>query len=182
MAKRQLSGCDTASANPSIDGVDRVAVPGAPGALYLCGLDKVRTDPGLLLDQLGADTLVCLLPLAEFGLLAPGYEAWLNEPQPHEALWLAIDDGSIASDSATKSLVAAVCTRLVDGDSVVVHCSSGRGRAGLIAALTLVGLGFGIDGALREVRRARPGAGPQRVVQDLQLERLATEVSDQFAL
>ena len=47
---------------------------------------------------------------------------------------------------------------LRNGADVLVHCKGGLGRAGMIAARLLVELGMAPDQAIREVRRARPGA------------------------
>jgi hypothetical protein len=44
------------------------------------------------------------------------------------------------------------------GADVLVHCKGGLGRAGTIAARLLVELGVAPDQAIRDVRRARPGA------------------------
>lgn len=44
------------------------------------------------------------------------------------------------------------------GDDVLVHCKGGLGRAGMIAARLLAELGLPPEQAVREVRRARPGA------------------------
>ena len=41
---------------------------------------------------------------------------------------------------------------------VLVHCKGGLGRAGMMAARLLVELGMPPEQAIREVRRARPGA------------------------
>lgn len=48
--------------------------------------------------------------------------------------------------------------RLRDGFSVVLHCKGGLGRAGTIAARLLVELGLEPSEAIRQVRKARPGA------------------------
>ena len=44
------------------------------------------------------------------------------------------------------------------GADVLVHCKGGLGRAGMMAARLLVELGVAPEQAIREVRRARPGA------------------------
>ena len=47
---------------------------------------------------------------------------------------------------------------LKQGDSIVVHCRGGLGRAGLVVARLLIETGFPADKAIRGVRAARPGA------------------------
>jgi ADP-ribosyl-[dinitrogen reductase] hydrolase len=49
-------------------------------------------------------------------------------------------------------------SRLRSGFNVMVHCMGGLGRAGTIASRLLVELGWNPTDAIREVRRARPGA------------------------
>ena len=51
-----------------------------------------------------------------------------------------------------------VLNRLHAGGRVVVHCRGGLGRAGLVGALILVEAGIEADAAIREIRKARPGA------------------------
>jgi ADP-ribosyl-[dinitrogen reductase] hydrolase len=47
---------------------------------------------------------------------------------------------------------------LRNGSDILVHCRGGLGRAGLIAARLLVELGIKPVNAIKEVRKARPGA------------------------
>ncbi|ABD85997.1 ADP-ribosylglycohydrolase family protein [Rhodopseudomonas palustris] len=63
-------------------------------------------------------------------------------------------DFELAWDSAGAGLRAI----LRSGFDVVVHCRGGLGRAGTIAARLLAELGFEPAAAVREVRKARPGA------------------------
>jgi protein-tyrosine phosphatase len=63
--------------------------------------------------------------------------------------------------------------RLRRAQRVVVHCGAGWGRAGVVAVLLMCASGADIGAALRDLRTARPAAGPQSSDQDLQIERLA---------
>jgi len=49
-------------------------------------------------------------------------------------------------------------TLLRHGESVLLHCKGGLGRAGMMAARLLVELGMAPETAIRTVRRARKGA------------------------
>ena len=51
--------------------------------------------------------------------------------------------------------------RLQHGETVVVHCAAGIGRAGTTAVALLMLLGADIDAALATVRANRPMAGPE---------------------
>ena len=53
---------------------------------------------------------------------------------------------------------ASLRERLRSGDTILVHCRGGLGRAGMIAARLLVEEGMGPDAAIAAVRAARPGA------------------------
>lgn len=163
-------------------GVHRVSLSEVAGSLYLCGLDAVGPDPAALLEHLQADTLVCLQADTEIERRFPDYRAWLADPEPFEAIRLPIEDHQVADDDPMESLIDAIVSRLDHGDGVVVHCGAGWGRSGLVGALILVALGREIETALRDIREARPAAGPQSSDQDLQLERLAGPVRDRVAL
>jgi ADP-ribosyl-[dinitrogen reductase] hydrolase len=49
-------------------------------------------------------------------------------------------------------------SRLDSGESVLVHCRGGLGRAGMIAARLLVEIGVDPEVAIKRVRAVRPGA------------------------
>lgn len=53
---------------------------------------------------------------------------------------------------------SAVLDHLRAGERVLVHCAGGLGRSGTLVAKLLVAFGSAPDDAIREVRRARPGA------------------------
>lgn len=74
------------------------------------------------------------LPIADFSTPTPAFEeAWGVEGQEIRELLRA-------------------------GESVLVHCRGGLGRAGMIAARLLVELGLPPQEAITRVRRVRPGA------------------------
>lgn len=159
-------------------GVHRVPVSNAVGGMYLCGLDVVGPDPAVILDHLAASTLVCLLTDVEIFTRYPDYLEWLNYSEPYESLRLPTEDHLVADDDAVASLVMAISDRLRDGDNVLVHCGAGWGRAGVIAVLMMVAAGATPDDAIRDLRAARPAAGPQSMEQDLQIERLSRQLVD----
>jgi ADP-ribosyl-[dinitrogen reductase] hydrolase len=59
---------------------------------------------------------------------------------------------------AWESVGAELRERLRRGEGLVVHCRSGLGRAGTIAARLLVEFGEHPETALEQVRAVRPGA------------------------
>ncbi len=78
-----------------------------------------------------------------------------------EWLHLPIRDVSVPDagfEAAWTTAGASLRARLRAGDSVVVHCRGGLGRAGMIAARLLAELGMAPPEAIRLVRREREGA------------------------
>ncbi len=109
-----------------------------------------------------AHVLVCLLQDAEFEeLQIPDYfEACRKYGLVVERL--AIPDGSIPSSlSEVASLIARIVRRANDGETVVIHCRGGLGRAGTIGACALIALGKTPDEALDAVREARGAHAPE---------------------
>ena len=160
-----------------VGSVHRVPVRDVRGGLHLCGLDVVGPDPAAVLDHVNARFLVCLQTDEEIRRRYPDYLGWLADPTPHEALWLPTEDHLVTDDGAVEGLVGEVHGRLRSGANVVVHCGAGWGRAGVVAVLVMVASGATTDDALRDLRRARPAAGPQSPEQDAQVERLAARLT-----
>ena len=109
----------------------------------------------------GATTVVTLNPASEL--------ARLGVPDLGEAVqaagleWLHLPIGDMAApdrpwEDRWHRIGPAIHRRLQAGERVVLHCGGGQGRAGTIAALTLIELGHTPDAAIRQVREARPGA------------------------
>jgi len=77
--------------------------------------------------------------------------------------WLHLPIGDMAApdrpwEEGWKDIGPRVHQWLQAGERVVFHCGGGQGRAGTIAALTLIERGLASEDAIREVRLARPGA------------------------
>ena len=168
----ELGGADYAT----VGGVHAVPVAGVTGRLVLCGLDAIGPDPVTLLRRVEAATVVCLQTAEEIERRHPSYLDWLASPGEHEVLHLPTADHLVAEDEAVVDLIGRIHGRLRAGGGVLVHCGAGWGRAGVIAVLVMVASGSGIDPALRDLRQARPAAGPQSADQDLQIDRLAAVV------
>ena len=120
----------------------------------------MHTDLAAIVDW-GAVALVTLMESHELDLLGvPG----LGEAVLARGLdWyhLPIQDVSIPSaafEDQWTDVSETLRSRLLDGQSIVVHCRGGLGRTGLVAARLLIELGEGPVTALQRVRVARPGA------------------------
>ena len=111
----------------------------------------------------GARTLITLLEPEEF--LELGIPSLAARAAAHELAWygLPITDGA-APDSRFlgpwQRLGPQLVEDLLSGQSVVVHCKGGLGRAGTVACILLLDAGTvtSADEAIRNVRRVRPGA------------------------
>lgn len=155
-------------------GVDRVPLPAGAGALWLCGKHFVGPDPEAALARVGADVVVCLNEPAELADRYPAYVEWLQTHEPDRAVWFPIPDlHAPAADEAAR-LVDGLHRRLCDGQSLLVHCGAGIGRAGTVAAALLVTMGVPLDAALATVAAHRPLAGPESGAQSELLEALSS--------
>jgi len=120
----------------------------------------MRTDIAAIADW-GADALVTLMESHELDML--GVSGLGDSALVHELDWyhLPIRDVSVPSTAFEVTWAEAGKTlraRLLDGQSIVVHCRGGLGRTGMVAARLLVELGEKPVTALQRVRAARPGA------------------------
>ncbi len=138
----------------------------APGRLGLTLLPG-RTDRGRELeadvDDLVAarvTTVICLVEAFELGVYGvPG----LFEAYARRGLTLhhvPMRDGSAGGAEAVERAVAAAEAALARGETVLLHCAGGLGRAGMIAACLLRGRGLRAEAAIAAVRLAR---GPRAI-------------------
>jgi atypical dual specificity phosphatase len=74
-------------------------------------------------------------------------------------------------------IVGTIADRLTTGETVVVHCAAGIGRAGTVAAGVLMRIELPHDDALAHVAAHRPMAGPEAGAQQHLLRYWAEVVS-----
>jgi hypothetical protein len=103
------------------------------------------------------DTLVTLLPEHELDTLGIPKIGAGCAPQELEWRHLPVEDGGVPDqfDSEFTRLLSDVVGQLRRGRRVVLHCRGGLGRAGTIAACTLVAMGATPAEAIRRVRSGR---------------------------
>jgi len=113
------------------------------------------------IQQWGAATVVTLIEHHEFELLnVAGLGRAIRE---RGMLWyhLPIRDVSIPSadfEDQWKAITPQLREQLFSGQSILIHCRGGLGRAGTIAACLLVDFGLTAENAMAAVREARTGA------------------------
>lgn len=155
-------------------GADRIPLPDEQrGQLWLCGKHFIGPDVDDALRQTGATAVVCLNEPHELEDRYPGYVRWLRTDD--RAIWHPVADLHAPTAEAATALVAEVRRQLDDGQTVLVHCGAGIGRAGTLAAAVLLDLGLGLQEALDHVAAHRPMAGPEAGAQRELLDRLAAD-------
>ena len=109
----------------------------------------------------GASAVLTLVEDSEFARL--GVPEFAAEIRTTPLAWyhMAIPDMSTPGktfDEAWARDGARIFESLRAGERVLVHCSGGLGRSGMVAAKLLTALGASANHAIAAVRRARPGA------------------------
>jgi protein-tyrosine phosphatase len=138
--------------------IDRL--PTTVGGLWLCGLRDVGDDPEAVLSWADASTMVCLNQVGEIERRSVAYLAWLLEHNGGRALWYPIRNFSAPGADTMLPFLRMIVTRIEAGESVVMHCAMGQGRAGTTAVCVLIMLGASREGALATVAAHRIGGGP----------------------
>jgi hypothetical protein len=155
-------------------GADEIPLPRTTGRLWLCGKHFVGPDPEAAIKQLGVSAIVCLNPRAELEHRYPDYVAWLTTQPASRVVWFPIADLGAPTLSLARPLLDQLGARLEGGQTLLLHCGAGIGRAGTIAAAVLMHLGADFDDALHVVASHRPMAGPEAGAQRDLLRALAT--------
>lgn len=158
-------------------GVDRVPLPTAIGELWLCGKHAIGPDVHAVMADIGADiratTVVCLTERFELADRYPDYVEWLDANSGARSIWFPIPDLHAPDIEAVLTLAADLRERLAGGETVLVHCAAGIGRAGTVAACLLITMGMSRDDALAHVGRHRPMAGPEVGAQRMLVDTVA---------
>jgi protein-tyrosine phosphatase len=134
--------------------------PGRKGPGRSADFDRdLREDLHRIANHWEVATIVPLIELFEFKMLKiPRYHVTADEVGL-DVVWYPIQDGGTPkSIPKTRRLINYVIQRLRYGHNVVFHCKAGLGRAGTMAASTLVRLGYQPSDAITVVRSARKGA------------------------
>ena len=142
-------------------GVDEIPLPTGPGRLWICGKHFIGPDPDAALVEVAATTAVCLTEEHELVHRYPNYVHWLRAQPPERALWFPIPDLHAPSLPTALVLLDRLSERLSLGQSLLLHCGAGIGRAGTVAVGILMAMGLPAEEALAVVAGNRPMAGPE---------------------
>ena len=126
--------------------------------------------------ECGASTLVTLLEEQELEALEVPELGKCSQTIGLNWYHLPIRDGDAPGDgfeSHWKSIGRQLRWSLRNGETVVMHCKGGLGRAGTVAASLLIELGEEHDTAIGRVRKVRPGA-IETIAQERYLRRLTS--------
>lgn len=136
--------------------------PGKKGASLFSGTwgRDLAKDFATLCDW-GTNALVTLIEGHEFGILGVPDFGEKVENVPFKWFHLPIIDASVPDcrfEQSWRHTGNEIRGILASGGKVVLHCRGGLGRTGLLAARLLVEFGVEPDEAIKQVRKARPGA------------------------
>lgn len=154
-------------------GADRIPLPVDRGGLWLCGKHFVGPDVEAALGKTGATVVVCLNEAAELEGRYPEYVRWLGD-SPH-AIWHPVPDLHAPGADEARALVQRLREHLDAGETLLVHCGAGIGRAGTVAAAIMMAMGVPADDAVATVAAHRPMAGPEAGAQRELLAALADD-------
>ena len=157
-------------------GIHEIPLPNVPGRLWLCGKHRVAPDPEATLESIEADTVVCLTEAHELEDRYPAYVEWLDAALPSRAVWFPVHDLHAPNLRDARPFYEDLVARIRHGDTLLVHCAAGIGRAGTTAVAILLLLGVGVDEALATVAAHRPMAGPEGGAQRELVQQLATSL------
>jgi len=133
--------------------------PGVPGNLFLSGMpgyyDSFFEERDLIVAA-GVQTVFCLPPMEEIRRKSPVYARAIEAGElPWEMRHFPIEDLSVPDDEeAFVALAREAADDLRAGQRVMIHCTAGIGRTGLLAVCVLMALGMSRDAAVQAVHSA----------------------------
>jgi protein-tyrosine phosphatase len=146
-----------------------------PGAACIWERD-LDADLDRLVGKYDARVLVSLLRPTEYALL--GIDDLADRAAAHQLefrKYPITDAGVPSSVTWAAKLVQEILERVRSGDTVVVHCRGGLGRAGLVAACCLTAVGYDAVRAMAMVREVRSPAAIETLGQEHFIARFAAE-------
>lgn len=149
-----------------------------PGGLSGVWMRNLELDLQRLRTVYGAQHLVCLLEDRELVKLAIGelpQRAAANGLEFHR---LPIQDGSLPAEvGAVRELVVRICSWAAAGQTTVIHCMGGLGRAGTIGGCVLRAAGLDAPAAFAALLAARGVYCPETNEQRLYVQQFSVGAS-----
>jgi protein-tyrosine phosphatase len=142
-------------------GIHEIPLPTSTGRLWLCGKHYIGPNVEEVLAQCDDAIAVCLVQEHELADRYPSYIEWHETYAGSRGIWNPIDDLSYPAFDEVFDFVSTLSDHLTNGQSLVVHCAAGIGRAGTTATALLMMQGMNSADALTHVREHRPMAGPE---------------------
>jgi protein-tyrosine phosphatase len=116
--------------------------------------------------QQGVNVVVSLLPLEEAFSLELDQEEFHCVLQGMRFLNFPITDMSVPDDvGEAEAFARSLGAQLLDGNGIAIHCRGGIGRASMMAAATLVAIGWWPDDAFRRISEKRGLTVPETQAQ-----------------
>lgn len=136
----------------------RLGLTHSPGAMRATRDQDLRS-----LETEGVSRIVCLQEAFEMRYSDMEDETIADRSQAVKDFGMRfthfpIPDHGVGSLPAFRELVSSIRSDLAAGDTIILHCFAGLGRAGTTAACVLIADGMRPASAILEVRDARPGA------------------------
>ena len=130
------------------------------------GDDKLKSDL-LELKNGGIETIVSLLEQDEAAWMGLSDEGPLAKHAGMNFISFPIPDANVPMEPQKfQSFVVELARRVLDGETIGVHCRGCIGRATLLTACTLIQMGFTAGTALAAIEAARGCAVPDTLEQE----------------
>ena len=160
-------------------GIHEIPLPITSARMWLCGKHFIGPKPDVVRAEHNNATVVCLVQKHELVERYDNYIEWHANNSTNTAIWNPIDDLSYPPIIHIRLFLDNLTERLHNGESLIIHCAAGIGRAGTTAIAVLMLLGMDMEEAKTHVRAHRPMAGPEAGSQQFALHELAQQISNQ---